>query len=216
MFVYGKNSVLEILKVSPEKVGEIALQEGGNKRLAEIATLAHDLGIKTKFVKEFEIQRKCRSHSHQGVMATVIPYKYFPLEEIVAKWKKSGEKALFLILDEITDPHNLGAITRSAEILGGSGIIIPKDRAVRVTPTVHKVSTGAVLHFPIAMVTNISEAIKMLKKEGIWIVGTSPDAGTYLQDFNFSSDIAIVIGSERRGVRKHVQKNTCILFSNDI
>ena len=213
MLVYGKNPVLEIMKTSPEKIDEVLLQEGGKHRLVEIATLAKSLGIKTRFAQGHEINRKCGSNSHQGVVAIVTKYKYFSLGEIIQKWRNSGQKALFLVLDGINDPHNLGAIARSAEILGGSGIIIPKDRAVGVTPTVYKVSSGAVLHIPIAMVTNIHTTIKKLKEEGLWIVGTSPDADTYIQDLDFIYDVAVVIGSEDKGIREIVRKSCDFLVS---
>ena len=145
--------------------------------------------------------------NYQGVIAMVPPYEYCEVEDILQGAKTKKEEPFVLILDGIEDPHNLGSIIRTAETAGVHGIVIPKRRAAAVNSTVNKVSAGAVQHMKIARVTNITDTIEDLKKEGLWICGTDINTKTYYYDQDFKMAIGIVIGNEGSGISQKVKKN---------
>ena len=146
--------------------------------------------------------------AHQGVMAIITPYTYHDVQDILDYAAEKEEKPFIIILDELEDPHNFGAIIRTAEICGAHGIIIPKRRNVGVTPTVYKASAGAIEHMRIAKVTNVNAVIDELKKVGIWIYGADMDAKNYCYETNLGGAVAMVIGSEGRGISK-LTKDKC-------
>ena len=145
--------------------------------------------------------------NHQGVIAIVPPFEYCEVEDILDEAKSKNEHPFILMLDGIEDPHNLGAIIRTAETAGVHGVIIPKRRAASVNSTVNKVSAGAVEHMKIARVNNINETIKYLKENDVWICGTDMDAKNYYYNENLKGSIGIVIGSEGFGMGKLVKEN---------
>ena len=147
------------------------------------------------------------SDNHQGVIAIVPPFDYADVDDIIKEANKRNEDPFIVILDSIEDPHNLGAIIRTAETAGVHGIIIPKRRAASVNSTVNKVSAGAVQHLKIARVNNLNETIKELKEQGLWICGTDMDTNTYYYDQDLKGPIAIVIGSEGFGMSRLVKEN---------
>jgi len=134
-------------------------------------------------------------------VAVVEGYGYATLEKIIDRWKKSGIRALILVLDSIQDPRNLGALVRTANVCGAHGVIIPRDRAARITPIVVKASAGATALTPVARVTNIASTLERLKEEGIWILGAEAQAETPFFQQDMTMDLAMVIGSEGRGIR---------------
>ncbi len=150
---------------------------------------------------------------HQNIAAVLEPYHYVDLDEILLRWRREGSKALILILDGIQDPQNLGSLIRTALGCGAHGVIIPKDRAVGITPTVFKTSAGAVAHTSIARVTNIVRSIDRLKEEGIWVYGATGEAGERIYDLDLTINLAIVIGAEGRGIRPLVKRKCDRLFS---
>ena len=151
------------------------------------------------------------AENHQGVVAIVPPFDYSEVEEILEDAKNKEEDPFILILDGIEDPHNLGSIIRTAETAGVHGIIIPKRRNAAVNSTVVKVSAGATTYMKVARVNNINETIRMLKEEGLWIIGTDGDAKTYYYNQDLKGPIAIIIGSEGFGMSKLVKENSDIL-----
>lgn len=225
--IYGIHSVLEALKSHPEKVEKVLYnQDHGDNRhrsvssaqppstpVKEIIKLSDTLGIRLLPEKKERLEQFVGQVNHQGVVAYVTEFKYSTLEELISRWRNSNDKALFLILDSLQDPHNLGAIIRSAEGAGIHGIIIPKDRAAGVTSTVEKVSVGALEYVSIARVTNISQTIEKLKKTGIWVVGAEGSSDNSLYEADFNTDIAIVIGGEGKGIRHLVKKKCDYLIS---
>ena len=148
-----------------------------------------------------------RTHAHQGVIALAAVREYATVEDILAIAEKKGEKPLLVICDEISDPHNLGAIIRTAECAGAHGIVIPKRRSAGLTAIVAKTSAGAVAHMPVARVPNIPALLKDLKKQGIWIFGTAADGTTALYSADLKGAAAIVIGSEGEGMTRLVAEN---------
>lgn len=150
---------------------------------------------------------------HQNIVALAGGMAYARIEDLFARWRNEGGNALFLILDGIQDPQNFGALIRTALGCGVQGIIIPKDRAVGVTPVVVKASAGATAHLPIIRVVNLATTLDALKREGIWVYGASGEAKDVIYDLDLNMDLAIVIGSEGKGIRPLVRKKCDRLFS---
>ncbi len=214
MITYGKNSVKELLlSASLELVEEIliASESGG---FGEFVKLARQSGIKVSFLPRSVITKIAGTNQHQGVVARVSEFEYSTIEEILARAKNKDDKLLAVILDSIQDPQNLGAIIRTTNVLGGHGVIIPKDRASEVTPAVVKASAGAVHHIPVAKVTNLASTIRELKEKGIWIVGTDGrvDKSVFTLELG-GLDLAVVIGSEGKGIRRLVKEECDFLVS---
>ena len=147
------------------------------------------------------------THSHQGVIALAAAHIYYTVDDILEEAAARGENALIVICDELTDPHNLGAILRSAECAGAHGVIIPKRRSVGLTATVAKASAGAVEYMKVARVTNINNAIQDLKKKGVWIYGTAMEGSVPMYRADLTGPVAIVIGNEGDGMSPLVRKN---------
>jgi len=160
-----------------------------------------------------DLTRMCGSSHHQGMAIKVAPYIYSDLDEMVASAAAGGSAGFLLVLDGIQDPHNLGALIRSAACAGANGVIIPKDRACGITSAVEKSSAGAVETIPVAQVTNIAKALELLKRSGYWIYGLTGDGATSLQTVEFSGNVALVIGGEGEGIRPLVTRQCDLLVS---
>ena len=161
-----------------------------------------------------DMEKIANNKNYQGVIAFVPPFSYCEIEDILECAKEKNEDPFVLILDGIEDPHNLGAIIRTAETAGVNGIIIPKRRSASVNSTVSKVSSGAVEYMKIARVTNITDAIDKLKKEGLWICGTDINTDKYYYNQDLTGPIGIVIGNEGKGISDKVKKNCDFLVKN--
>jgi 23S rRNA (guanosine2251-2'-O)-methyltransferase len=181
--------------------------------LQSILDLAAERKIPVTYAPGKDLDHMTRGGLHQNVVAIVKGNLYSSIEEIFSHWKKTGTKALILVLDGIQDPQNLGALIRTALGCGVQGMIIPRDRAVGIPPTVVKTAAGATTHLPIARVVNIANTLDVLKKEGIWVYGASGEAREPLYDLDFNIDLAIVIGAEGKGIRPLVKKKCDRLFS---
>jgi 23S rRNA (guanosine2251-2'-O)-methyltransferase len=150
---------------------------------------------------------------HQGIVAQVAAYEYVELEELITTAKAKSSQPVIIVADSITDPHNLGAIIRSAEALGAQGIVIPQRRAVGVTSAVAKVAAGALENLPVARVINLNRALEQLKADGFWIYGTSADAGQPLHKVKFDGAIVLVVGAEGEGLSLTTQRSCDMLVS---
>ncbi|MCY6957341.1 23S rRNA (guanosine(2251)-2'-O)-methyltransferase RlmB [Clostridium brassicae] len=206
--IEGRNAVLEALKSN--RTIEYILIASGNTTgsINKIIAVARENKVVIKEVDRKKLDSMSVTGSHQGVMAIVTPYKYCEVEDIIEYAKDKNEKPFVLVLDEIEDPHNLGSIIRTAEICGVHGIVIPKRRNVGVTPIVYKTSAGAIEHMKIAKVSNINNAIDKLKENGLWIYGADMHGENYCFQSDFSGAIALVIGSEGKGI-SNLTKNKC-------
>lgn len=211
--VYGINPVLEALRGKRRAFELFVAREGQDKRLEKILELAAEKGVAVRQREKRDIARLCGTEYHQGVALRIEEFSYTELDEMVGRWRDTGEPGLVVILDGIEDPHNLGAIIRTAACAGAHGVIIPKDRAAQVTSTVEKVSAGAVETIPVVRVTNLVHAIEELKKAGFWIYGAAGEVGDSLYRQNFSGDVVLVIGSEDEGIRPLVRKKCDLLVS---
>ena len=205
--VEGRNAVIELLK-SDRTVNKIMVARGDRQgSINEILKLAKQNRIIVTEVDRNKLDTLSETKHHQGVIAFVAPIEYKDVDYILNVAKERGEEPFILIADEIEDPHNLGALIRSAEVAGCHGVIIPKRRAVAVTEVVSKVSVGATEYMPIARVNNINDTIRELKDKGVWIVGTDGSADTIYYKQDLTGPIAIVVGSEGRGMNKLTMKN---------
>ena len=204
--VEGRNAVIELLK-SDRTVNKIMVARGDRQgSINEILKLAKQNRIIVTEVDRNKLDTLSETKHHQGVIAFVAPIEYKDVDYILNVAKERGEEPFILIADEIEDPHNLGALIRSAEVAGCHGVIIPKRRAVAVTEVVSKVSVGATEYMPIARVNNINDTIRELKDKGVWIVGTDGSADTIYYKQDLTGPIAIVVGSEGRGMNKLTMK----------
>ncbi len=205
--IEGRNSVLELLQ-SEKDINKIYITKGEKHgSINKIIQLAKQKKIIIVEKDKKQMQQIAQTPNYQGVIATVPPYEYCEIEDILKKAKDQNEPPFVLILDGIEDPHNLGSIIRTAETAGIHGIIIPKRRAATVNSTVAKVSAGAIQYMKIARVTNISEAIQKLKDEGLWICGTDIETQKYYTEQDLTGPLGIVIGNEGQGISDKVKKN---------
>jgi len=199
IIITGKNTVLEALKVN-HKIFELYIQSGTNN---ELLILAKNKNIKINELDKFNLN-KILPPNNQGVGALVEEYKYQSLDKAINIDKKNK---VFVMLDSLEDPHNLGAILRSADAFNVDAIIIPKNRSVKLNSTVAKVSTGAIEHVNVIEVTNLTQTIKTLKKNGFWVVGTDALTEKTIHDIDVDTNLCVVIGNEGKGISRLVKEN---------
>ena len=208
--VAGRNAVLELLK-SDKDINKIFVERGEKHgSINEIIARARE--NKVVLVEVEKTKLDLYAENHQGVVAIVPPFNYCEIEDILDVAKERDEDPFVLILDGIEDPHNLGAIIRTAETAGVHGVIIPKRRTAQVNSTVAKVSAGATSYVKVARVNNIVDSIRKLKDAGLWVIGTDGDAETMYYNQDLKGPLAIVIGSEGFGMGKLVKENADILI----
>jgi 23S rRNA (guanosine2251-2'-O)-methyltransferase len=204
--IFGVNPVLEALRAHPDNVERIILAEGAKQQaLNEIILRASKARIRIEHVAREKLNTLAEGGVHQGVVADVADFKYTDLEDLLAE-RKDGDKQLLVMLDGIQDPHNLGALIRSAYAMGANGVVIPQDRAVGVTAVAAKASAGAVEHMPVARVVNMARAVDAAKEAGLWTAAAVIDGDKNPWDLDLVGASAIVIGSEGTGVRPGVVK----------
>ncbi|MDE6539915.1 MAG: 23S rRNA (guanosine(2251)-2'-O)-methyltransferase RlmB [Ruminococcus sp.] len=201
--IAGRNPVIEALK-SDTSIDTIYIS-GNSGSLGLIRRLAKEKGIVVKDAQEKKLSQLAGGASHQGVVAIGACGEYVTVEEILAVSQKKGTKPFIIICDEIEDPHNLGAIIRTAETAGADGVIIPKRRSASLNATVAKTSAGAVSYVPVARVANLSACIDTLKENGVWIYGTDASGEDYCKT-DFTGSMALVVGSEGFGISRLIRE----------
>jgi 23S rRNA (guanosine2251-2'-O)-methyltransferase len=207
MYIYGRNPVKEAYRAG-KTIDKLFIIKGEfDPTLNNIRKFAKEQRTVVSLVDRATLDKLSNGGNHQGVVASVTDFEYCDVDDILALAKEKEEPLLVVILDGITDPHNLGAIIRSAECFGAHGIIIPKHRSVTVNDTVIKVACGATEHILVAKVTNINDAIRDLKDQNVWVYATDFD-GDAPKTVNLNGDIAIVIGSEGEGIHR-LTKELC-------
>lgn len=210
--VEGRNSVLELLD-SDRDINKIFIERGEKHgSINKIIAKAREKKVVIVEVDRQKLNKMAQTENHQGVIAIVPPFNYCEVKDILDEAYRKNEKPFILILDGIEDPHNLGAIIRTAETAGVHGIIIPKRRACNVNSTVYKVASGAVEHMKIARVNNLNDEIKYLKDNDVWVHGTAVEASKYYYEENLTGAIAIVIGNEGKGMSNLVKENCDVLL----
>ena len=203
----GRNALTEALR-SGRTIDKVFIAAGDTDRaLQHLAAQAKEAGAVVVPVDRRKLDDMSFTRSHQGVIALAAAREYFTIDDILEEAAQRGENALIVICDELSDPHNLGAIIRSAECAGAHGVIIPKRRSVGLTATVAKSSAGAVEYMKVAKVNNINNAIAELKEKGVWIFGTAAEGSIPMYQADLTGPAAIVIGSEGEGMSRLVQKN---------
>lgn len=211
--IYGINPVLEALRGGRRTFELFVAGEGHDKRVEKILALAAEKGVPVRQRDRKDIARLCGTEYHQGVALRVEPFPYADLPDLLAQWRASGESGLLLVLDGIQDPHNLGALIRTAACAGAHGVIIPKDRAAGITPAVEKASAGAIETIPVARVANIAQTLDDLKRDGFWIYGAAGNSSQSVYAQNFTGHVALVIGGEGEGIRPLVRKKCDVLVA---
>ena len=211
--IEGRNAVIEALRAGTA-IDKIYLVKGEtDKTLGHIASKARAAGVVVVDADRRKLDAMSRTHAHQGVVALAAVREYATVESILQRAADRGEPPLLVVCDEISDPHNLGAVIRTAECAGAHGVIIPKRRSAGLTAVVAKTSAGAVAHMPVARVPNLPALLKELKGQGVWIFGTAADGATALYDADLRGAAAIVIGSEGEGMTRLVRENCDFLVS---
>ena len=210
--IEGRNAVLEAFR-SGKTIDKLFVLDGcqdGPVRSILREAKKHDTIV--HYVAKERLEQLSETGKHQGVIAISAAYEYAEVEDILKKAEEKGEPPFIFILDGIEDPHNLGAIIRTANLAGAHGVIIPKRRAVGLTPTVARTSAGAINYTPVAKVTNLTNTIRDLKEQGMWFVCADMD-GTSMYDLNLTGPIGLVIGNEGEGVSKLVRENCDFIAS---
>lgn len=204
--VEGKNPILEALK-SGKIIEKLYVLKGmDNRKIGDILDLAKSNKTVIEFVPKQRLDNMANSHSHQGLIAVLPEVEYTEFEGMVDEALENNSSPLFVILDEIQDPHNLGAIIRSSECAGVAGVIVPMRRSAPLSSVAYKASAGALAHMPIARVTNLVDAMKYLQSKNIWVIGTDAE-GELCYNADLTGALALVIGSEGKGMRRLVNEN---------
>ena len=211
--IEGRNAVLEALKAGRAIDKVYIARDDGDKALGFIAAKARAAGAAVSTVDRRKLDFMSSTNAHQGVIAVAAAREYSTLSDILALAESRGEAPFVVICDEITDPHNLGAIIRTAEVAGAHGIIIPRHRSSGVTAVVEKTSAGAVEHMLIAKVANLPSAMDELKNAGVWIYGTAAEGSSELWETDMTGPMALVIGSEGEGMGRLVSEKCDFLVS---
>ena len=207
----GRNPITEAIKAG-RPIDKLLMQKDAEGSARQIASLAREEGIPVQYVDKLVLDKLAPGKAHQGVAAYAAAHKYVGVEDILAAAKAKGEDPLVVVLDELEDPHNLGAILRSADAAGAHGVIIPSRRSVTLTETVAKASAGAIEYVPVAKTGNLSRCIDLLKSKGLWIAAVDMD-GTDYRASDLKGPLALIIGGEGKGVSPNLKAKSDYVIS---
>lgn len=212
-FLFGIHSVTAALESEPDRILDLMIAKGrSDERINDMVNLAREHGVSVQFVHRKTLDEKSEGEQHQGVIARAKPARVLNeadldkiLDDIISLKTRD---AFFLVLDGVTDPHNLGACLRNADAAGVQAVIVPKDNAVGLTPVVRKVAVGAAESVPLIQVTNLSRTLKHIQGKGVWVIGTAGEAEQIIYDCKLEGPIALVMGAEDKGMRR-LTRETC-------
>jgi 23S rRNA (guanosine2251-2'-O)-methyltransferase len=207
MIIYGKNPVVEAIR-NKRNISKMVVVEGLKDQ--NFLKFLKENRIKYELLPQHVISKRYGDKTG-GIVAEINEYEYATLEEVLNKTSKKPEGGVLMLLDGLEDPHNLGAILRSADATGADAIIIPKNRSVSLNQTVAKVSTGAIEYVDVVQVTNLTQTIQELKKQGYWVIGLELDGSIYYDEQDYKGNVAIVVGSEGKGISRLVKENCDVL-----
>jgi 23S rRNA (guanosine2251-2'-O)-methyltransferase len=211
-YIYGINAVTEALKAQKRSFEWVGMaKERHDIRLQRLIEDCRKAGVPVKYLTRTELDRMAGTAAHQGVVAVTSAKQYSDLDDVIGG--KRGQYSLVVVLDGVEDPHNLGAILRTADAAGADGVVIPERRAASVTGTVTKASAGASEHLPIAKVTNISRTVEELKERNVWTVGLDERSKKTYDELDYKMDCALVLGSEGKGLHDLVKRKCDFLVS---
>jgi 23S rRNA (guanosine2251-2'-O)-methyltransferase len=211
--IFGVNPVKESLQGSRGAFNLYVQISATDHRVEKIIKLAEDRGVAVHRREKSDLTRMCASSHHQGIALEVEPFRYTEFEDLLGSITSSGSSGFLLVLDGILDPHNLGALIRTAACAGADGVVIPRDRACGVTAAAEKASAGAVATIPVSQVTNIAQTLEMLKKGGYWVYGLAGEVSHSLYNEKFTGSSVLVIGGEGEGIRPLVRKQCDVVMS---
>jgi len=207
--VFGLHSVRALIAQHPERLVEVyATKERQDQALKDVISAAQKAGVRPQFVPKASLDKRADGGNHQGIVVTALPAPSLSENDLPSLCEQAGSKALFLVLDGVTDPHNLGACLRTADAAGVTAVIVPKDKSATINPTVRKVASGAAETVPLVQVTNLARTLRALQELQIWVVGTAGEATETLYDIDFNGGIAVVMGAEGDGMRR-LTRETC-------
>ena len=205
MKIEGKNPVKELLN-SDVTIEKIMIADGtSDQEIRALQRQARERGVKVEFVDKRGLDKVSETGHHQGVIAIYSEFKYADLNDTISKARAEGKDIMFVVLDEVLDPHNLGSVIRVAECAGATGVIIPNRRSATVNETVVRTSAGATAYMPVIKVSNLNQAIEEMKKQNIWVYAADMD-GEQMHKTNLKGDIALVVGGEGTGVKALTKK----------
>lgn len=207
MIIYGKNPVVEAIR-NKRNISKMVVVDGLKDQ--NFLKFLKENHIKYELLPQHVISKRYGDKTG-GIVAEINEYEYATLEEVLNKTSKKPEGGVLMLLDGLEDPHNLGAILRSADATGADAIIIPKNRSVSLNQTVAKVSTGAIEYVDVVQVTNLTQTIQELKKQGYWVIGLELDGSIYYDEQDYKGNVAIVVGSEGKGISRLVKENCDVL-----
>jgi 23S rRNA (guanosine2251-2'-O)-methyltransferase len=211
--IFGVNPVKEALQGVRAAFNLYVQISATDHRVEKIIRLAEERGVAVHRRDKVDITKMCASSHHQGIALEVEPFRYSDFDDLLTSISHSGKAGFILVLDAIQDPHNLGALIRSAACAGVDGVVIPKDRACGITAAAEKTSAGAVETVPVAMVTNIAQTLETLKKLGYWVYGLDSAARQSVYGTDFSGNVVLVVGGEGEGIRPLVRKQCDVVMS---
>ncbi|GAA0848975.1 23S rRNA (guanosine(2251)-2'-O)-methyltransferase RlmB [Marinobacter szutsaonensis] len=201
-FVFGWHAVEAVLKREPERLQQVWIQTGRqDKRVRAITDALDNLGVRWQVVHRRELDERV-SGVHQGVVAAVSESREWTEGDLLAQLEKSDKPPFLLVLDGVTDPHNLGACMRTADAVGIQAVIVPKDKSASLTPVARKVACGAAETVPFVRVTNLARFLRSLQEQGVWLIGTAGEAKATLYQADFKGAVALVMGAEGKGMRR--------------
>ncbi|WP_029653008.1 23S rRNA (guanosine(2251)-2'-O)-methyltransferase RlmB [Marinobacter daepoensis] len=201
-YVFGWHAVDAVLKKEPERLQRVWIQTGRqDKRVKSVTEALDSLGVPWKVVHRRELDERV-SGVHQGVVAAVSESREWAEDDLLAQMAASDKPPFLLVLDGVTDPHNLGACMRTADAVGVQAVIVPKDKSATLTPVARKVACGAAETVPFVRVTNLARFLRELKEQGVWLIGTAGEADATLYQADFKGPVALVMGAEGKGMRR--------------
>lgn len=201
--VHGIHAVTSIVRHNPERLIELFVLQGRrDKALEPILQAAGKAGVRAQECQRKTLDQKAQGENHQGVIAVVTPPKHYQESDLPGLVERAAGNACFLVLDNVTDPHNLGACLRTADAAGVTAVIVPKDKSAKITSTVSKVASGAAETMPFVVVTNLARALRELQELGVWVIGTAGEATQSLYAVDLKGSVALVMGAEGSGMRR--------------
>lgn len=207
-WLFGLHAVESILSQEPERIIELyALKGRDDKRLHNVINLSRKFGIAVQFCQRRVLDDKSQGAQHQGVVVKAKPGRVFDESDLAAMLATDDNK-LFLVLDGVTDPHNLGACLRTADAAGVTAVIVPKDKSANLSPIARKVACGAAEVIPLVQVTNLARSLRAMQDAGVWVIGTAGEADKYLYDAQLTGSLALIMGAEGKGMRR-LTRETC-------
>lgn len=209
--IVGRNSVIEALR-SGRSMNKLFIQDGiKGGSIGEIIAMAKESGIIVEYIKTEKLNQLAEGLRHQGVAAMAAPVRFYELDEVLDRAKEKGEEPFLLLLDEMQDPQNVGAIIRTADAAGVHGVLMPKRRSCPLNAVVAKVSAGAIEYVPVVSIGNIVQTLKELKEKGLWVIGADMDGEVDYFSGNLKGPIVLVIGAEGKGLGRLVKENCDVL-----